>query len=64
MPAPWSIVVRQVPWSAEPAGAYTTATTMFAWGAVEEANAAILDAIVARADADEARGKATAPAQS
>jgi hypothetical protein len=40
--------------------AYAATAVAFAWGAVGEANAAILDAMVARADADEAKEAATA----
>ena len=42
---------------AEHAEEYATATTLFAWGAAQEASAAILEAIVARADAEEAKVK-------
>ena len=45
---------------ADHAEEYATATTLFAWGAVQEADAAILDAIVARADFDVAKGRAVA----
>lgn len=44
---------------ADGAEEYATATTLFAWGAVQEADAAILDAIVARADFDEAKERAS-----
>ncbi len=43
---------------ADHAEEYASATTLFAWGAVQEADAAILDAIVARADFEEAKIRA------
>jgi hypothetical protein len=52
--------VERLEHRAERAEEYAGATMLFAWGAVQEANAAILDAIVARTDAAEAKLHATA----
>jgi hypothetical protein len=54
--------VERLKHRADRAEEYASSVVVVAWGAFQEANAAILDAVVARADADEAKQGAPAKA--